>query len=49
VRRLEAEAVRDGVLAVGGSLGPKMYGPAVPVRENDVGQGVVGKAPRTGW
>lgn len=26
-RRLEAEAIRDGLLAVGGSLDPKMYGP----------------------
>src|SRR5205085_8927168 len=43
VRRLEAEAVRDGVLAVSGSLSLKMFGPAVPVRENDVGQVVVGK------
>jgi hypothetical protein len=43
VRRLEAEAVRDGVLAVSGNLNLKMFGPAVPVRENDVGQVVVGK------
>src|SRR5439155_236146 len=43
VRRLEAEAVRDGVLAVSGGLSLKMFGPAVPVRENDVGQVVVGK------
>ncbi len=43
VRRLEAEAIRDGVLAVSGRLGLKMFGPPVPVRENDVGQVVVGK------
>ncbi|MBI1913415.1 MAG: DUF1553 domain-containing protein, partial [Planctomycetes bacterium] len=43
VRRLEAEAIRDGVLAVSGNLNLKMFGPAVPVRENDVGQVVVGK------
>ena len=43
VRRLEAEAIRDGILAVSGNLHPKMYGPPVPVRENDVGQVVIGK------
>jgi mono/diheme cytochrome c family protein len=43
VRRLEAEAIRDGMLAVSGRLCLRMYGPAVPVRENDVGQVVVGK------
>jgi hypothetical protein len=43
VRRLEAEAVRDAVLAVSGSLMPKAFGPPVPVRENDVGQIVLGK------
>src|SRR5207247_11389835 len=26
-RRLEAEAIRDSLLAVGGTLDPKMYGP----------------------
>ncbi len=31
VRRLEAEQIRDAVLAVSGSLKPDMYGPAVPV------------------
>jgi hypothetical protein len=39
VRRLEAEAVRDAVLAVSGKLSAKMFGPPVPVHENDVGQG----------
>jgi hypothetical protein len=29
-RRLEAEAVRDAVLTVAGSLDPKLYGPSVP-------------------
>jgi hypothetical protein len=43
VRRLEAEAVRDAVLAVSGKLSPKRFGPPVPVYENDVGQVVVGK------
>jgi hypothetical protein len=31
VRRLEAEAIRDGALAVSGSLDHKLYGPSVPV------------------
>ncbi len=35
--------MRDGVLAVSGKLTVKPFGPAVPVRENDVGQVVVGK------
>jgi len=43
VRRLEAESIRDGILSVSGSLCVRMFGPAVPVRENDVGQVVIGK------
>jgi mono/diheme cytochrome c family protein len=43
VRRLEAEALRDSILAASGELHPRMFGPAVPVRENDVGLVVVGK------
>ena len=31
VRRLEAEAIRDALLAVSGRLEPAMYGPSVPV------------------
>ena len=31
VRRLEAEAIRDTLLAVSGQLEPTMYGPSVPV------------------
>jgi len=31
IRRLEAETVRDSLLAVSGSLDDKMYGPPVPV------------------
>jgi cytochrome c553 len=30
VRRLEAESIRDAILAVSGALDPKMYGPSVP-------------------
>ena len=31
VRRLEAEAIRDAILAVSGELDPEMYGPSIPV------------------
>ena len=30
VRRLQAEAIRDALLAVSGKLNPKAYGPGVP-------------------
>ena len=42
VRRLEAEAFRDAIIAVSGKLNDKMYGPAVPVMEDEVGQIVLG-------
>ncbi len=42
LRRLDAEAVRDAILAVGGTLNGKMFGPAVPVIEDEVGQFVLG-------
>jgi hypothetical protein len=42
VRRLEAEAIRDAILTVSGQLNPKLYGAAVPVMEDEVGQFVVG-------
>ncbi len=42
LRRLEAEAVRDRILATSGALNPKMFGPPVPVKEDSVGQIVVG-------
>jgi hypothetical protein len=42
VRRLEAEAVRDGILAVSGKLNRKLFGPPVPVTPDEVGQVVVG-------
>jgi mono/diheme cytochrome c family protein len=42
VRRLEAEALRDALLAVSGKLNPKMGGPPVPVRLDEVGQAVLG-------
>jgi len=39
VRRLEAEAIRDGILAVSGNLDPAMYGPPVSVHLTDFMQG----------
>ncbi len=42
VRRLESEAVRDSLLSISGKLNAKLFGPAVPVMEDDVGQIVVG-------
>ena len=43
VRRMEAEVIRDSILAVSGKLSLKMNGPPVPVRENDSGLIIVGK------
>lgn len=43
VRRLESEAVRDAVLAVSGSLNGAMFGEAISVMEDAVGQIVLGK------
>jgi mono/diheme cytochrome c family protein len=48
LRRLDAEAVRDGMLAVSGRLNPKPAGPPVPVKENDAGQVVLGVDNRDG-
>ena len=42
VRRLEAETIRDALLATCGRLSAKMSGPPVPVMPDDVGQIVVG-------
>jgi len=42
VRRLDAEIVRDDILAVSGAINSKMFAPPVPVREDAVGQVVVG-------
>src|SRR5699024_5069323 len=38
VQRLDAEALRDRLLAVSGRLDPTLYGPPVPVAEDAVGQ-----------
>ncbi len=45
IRRLEAEVIRDQILAVSGVLNAKMFGPPVPVVEDEVGQIVVGPLP----
>jgi len=42
VRRLEAEAVRDSILAAGDQLNLRQYGAPVPVMEDEDGQVVVG-------
>ena len=42
VQRLDAEALRDSILAVSGSFNPRMFGPPIPVREDAFGQIVVG-------
>jgi len=42
VRRLEAEAIRDAILACSGTLSDKMLGEPTPVTVDDVGQVVVG-------
>lgn len=39
VRRLEAEAIRDGILAVSGQLDRQLYGPSVPVHLTPFMQG----------
>ena len=41
VRRLEAEAIRDRMLAASGSLSGRMFGPPASVKEDEVGQVVV--------
>jgi hypothetical protein len=43
LRRLQAETVRDAVLAVTGKLNPKRHGEAIPVMADIVGQFVIGK------
>lgn len=42
LRRLEAEALRDSLLAVTGDLNLKMLGPPAPVTVDEVGQTIVG-------
>jgi len=42
VVRMDAEAIRDSMLSVSGCLNDRAFGPPVPVREDAVGQVVVG-------
>jgi hypothetical protein len=42
LRRLDAEAVRDAILAVSGQLNPQIGGPSVPIAEDDEGKAVIG-------
>jgi mono/diheme cytochrome c family protein len=42
IQRLDAEAIRDAMLTASGTINRKMFGPPVPVREDLVGQVVVG-------
>ena len=42
VRRLEAEVIRDAIILLSGNLEPQMFGKAVPIRKDEVGQIVVG-------
>ncbi len=46
VQRLDAEIVRDRILAVSGTLDRKMYGPPVGLKADDAGQISVGGADR---
>ena len=46
VRRLEAEAVRDAILAASGRLDQTMFGPPLPVALDEAGQVLVGKDTR---
>jgi len=42
LKRLDAESLRDRILATTGALNRKQFGPSVPVKEDAVGQIVVG-------
>jgi mono/diheme cytochrome c family protein len=42
VQRLDAEVIRDSILAASGALNPELFGPPVPVRPDVQGQIVVG-------
>ncbi|XZE44799.1 PSD1 and planctomycete cytochrome C domain-containing protein [Pirellulaceae bacterium SH467] len=42
LRRLDAEAVRDAILAISGQLNPELGGPSTPVAEDDEGKAVIG-------
>jgi len=42
IRRLEAEVIRDSIILLSGKLEPQMFGKAVPIHKDNVGQVVVG-------
>ena len=48
VRRLEAEAIRDAILAVSGRLSDKQFGPPITVLPDADGQVIVGAGERDG-
>jgi hypothetical protein len=48
LRRLDAESVRDSLLAVSGRLDVSRFGPPVPIEVNAQGQFVVGRQKRDG-
>ena len=48
IHRLDAEGLRDSLLAVSGRLNDKMYGKPVPVMEDPVGRIVLGKPNKDG-
>jgi triacylglycerol lipase len=48
IRRLDAESVRDSLLAVSGRLDVSRFGPPVPIAVNAQGQFVVGRQKRDG-
>ncbi len=48
VRRLEAEAIRDAILAVSGRLSDKQFGPAITVLPDADGQVILGSGERDG-
>ena len=41
IQRLEAETLRDRILATSGTLNPGLFGPPAPIKEDEVGQIVV--------
>jgi hypothetical protein len=41
IQRIEAEILRDRMLAAAGTLNPELYGPPVAIKEDDTGQVIV--------
>lgn len=48
VKRLEAEAIRDAMLAVTGELFARRFGPAIPVTQDEIGRVILGTGARDG-